>query len=118
MIPEVEVDELLHREEVLRLRDHGHGELVLQGARLLLVERGLAGQDGLPALDGLHGAHGEAPPIPRAVHLVQHRNLRVPCERKPRNETKFMMLDTLLDVVNEGKWSFRNVSVCSHLSVS
>ena len=72
------MDDLLDSEQVLRLRDHRHGELVLQGARLQHLEGSLADQYGLSVLDGLHRAHCETAAISCAVHLVQHWNLRVP----------------------------------------
>lgn len=77
-LSEVKVNELLHGEQVFGLRDLRHGELVLQGTRLLHVERGLAREDRLPVLDRLHGAHRKTAPVSGALHLVQHRNLRIP----------------------------------------
>lgn len=53
-LPEVLVNELFHREEVLGLWDHRHGELMLQRTLLQHVEGCLADEDGLPVLDGLH----------------------------------------------------------------
>lgn len=72
------VDELLHSEELLRLRDHRHGELVLQGALLQRLEGRLADEDGLSVLDGLHGADAETAAVSGAFHLVEDRNLRIP----------------------------------------
>lgn len=74
------MNQLFYSEEVFRQRDIWHGELVLQGAGLQGLEGGLADQDGLPVLDGLHGAHGETAAVSRAVHMVQHWNLRIPWE--------------------------------------
>ena len=55
--PEIKMNELLDGEEVFRRRDGRHGELVLQGTRLQLVERCLADEYRLSVLDGLHRAH-------------------------------------------------------------
>lgn len=72
------MNKLLHSEEVFRLRDHWHGELVLQGAWLQHMEGCLTNQYRLSMLDGPHGAHCETATISCAIHLVQNWNLRVP----------------------------------------
>lgn len=77
-LPEIKMNKLLSSEEVFRLRDHRHGELMLQGARLQHVEGCLADQYRLSMLDGPHWAHCETATISYAVHLVEHWNLRVP----------------------------------------
>lgn len=76
------LDDLLNGGQVFRLRDHRHGELVLQRARLQQLEGRLADQDGLSVLDGLHRAHSETAPISSAVHLVQNRYLRVSWKKR------------------------------------
>lgn len=75
------MNKLLSSEEVFRLRDHRHGELMLQGARLQHVEGCLADQYRLSMLDGPHRAHCETATISYAVHLVEHWNLRVPWKK-------------------------------------
>lgn len=75
--PEVKLDKLLDSEEVFRLRDDRHCELVLNGTRLQLLEGCLADQYGLSVLDGLHRAHRKAAAVSSAVHLVQHWNLGI-----------------------------------------
>lgn len=77
-LPEIMVNELLHSEEVFRLWDHRHGELMLQGALLQHVEGCLADEDRLSMLDGLHGAYTKTATISCAFHLVEDRNLRIP----------------------------------------
>lgn len=77
-LPEVMANELLHSEEVFRLWDHRHGELMLQGTLLQHVEGCLADEDRLPMLDGLHQAHTKAATVSYTFHLVKHRNLRIP----------------------------------------
>lgn len=47
------MNELLHSEQVLRLWDPRHGELMLQRTLLQHVEGRLADEDRLPMLDGL-----------------------------------------------------------------
>ncbi|KAA8593529.1 hypothetical protein FQN60_009645 [Etheostoma spectabile] len=59
------------------LRDHRHGELVLQGTRLQHVEGRLADEYRLSMLDGLHRAYCETATISCPLHLVQHWNLRI-----------------------------------------
>lgn len=83
-LPEIKMNEFLYSEEVFRLRDRRHGELVLQGTRLQHVEGRLADKYGLSMLDGLHRAHRETATVSRAFHLVQHWNLRIPCETPRR----------------------------------
>lgn len=81
-VPEIEMDELFHGEEVLGWGDHWHGELVLQGALLSHVEGGLADEYRLSVLDGLHRAHTETAAVSGAFHLVQHWNFWIPFRPK------------------------------------
>lgn len=74
---EIKLNKLLHSEEVFRRGHHRHGALMMQGARLQLLERCLADQYRLPMLDGSHRSHSEAVAISCAVHLVQDWNLGI-----------------------------------------
>lgn len=71
------MNELLHGQEVLRLRDHRHGELMLQWTLLQRLEGRLADEDRLSVLHGLHRADAKAAAVSRAFHLVEDRNLRI-----------------------------------------
>lgn len=71
------MNELLRGEEVLRLWDHRHGELMLQRTLLQHVEGCLADEDRLSVLDGLHRAYTKTAAISCAFHLVEDRNLRI-----------------------------------------
>lgn len=66
-------------EQLFRWGHSGHGALVLYRAGLGLLEGGLADEDGLAMLHGLHGAHRETRPCSRPLHLVQNWHLWVPC---------------------------------------
>ena len=83
-LPEIKMNEFLYSEEVFRLRDHRHGELVLQGTRLQHVEGRLADEYRLSMLDGLHRAYCETATISGALHLVQHWDLRISCNTPKR----------------------------------
>lgn len=76
--PEVVLNEFLYGKQCVRRRDGGHGELMLQGTRLLHVKRRLTDQYGLAVLNGFDRSHTETAAIPSPFHLVQHRNLWVP----------------------------------------
>ncbi len=76
-LPEIQMNELLYGEEVFGRRDHRHGELVLKRTLLQLLEGRLADQYRLSMLDGFHRAYRETATISDALHLVQHRNLRI-----------------------------------------
>lgn len=72
------LNELLLCQQLLRGRHGGHGELVLHRTLLGQLEGGLADEDRLPMLNGLHRADGEALSGTGPLHLVQHRHLGVP----------------------------------------
>lgn len=76
--PQVLLDQLLLREQLLWERHCRHLELVLHRAGLPSLEGSLAYEDGLPVLDGLDRAHREAPPRAGALHLVQNWHGGVP----------------------------------------
>lgn len=72
------LNELLLCQQLLRGRHGGHGELVLHRTLLGQLEGGLADEDRLPMLNGLHRADGEALSSTGPLHLIQHRHLGVP----------------------------------------